>query len=68
VAGADLLIINKTDLAPYVGADVDRMISDATIRREGPVIATAVTAPGGVDEIASWVRQAVAEWHVAAPA
>lgn len=29
VAMADLLVINKVDLAPYVGSDVDRMLSDA---------------------------------------
>jgi urease accessory protein len=63
VATSDLLVINKTDLAPYVGSDVDRMISDASSRRTGPVVATAVTAPGGVDEIAGWVRSELTAWH-----
>ena len=67
VATADLLVINKTDLAPYVGADVERMISDATERRDGPVIATAVTRPGGVDTIAAWVRTAVSSWSATTP-
>lgn len=62
VAGADLLVINKTDLAPHVGADVDRMIADAEARREGPVIATAVTAKGGVTPVAAWVRSVVEDW------
>ena len=62
VATSDLLVINKVDLAPYVGADVDRMVSDATARREGPVLATSVTAAGGVEEIAEWVRAGVATW------
>ncbi len=62
VATADLLVINKTDLAPYVGADVDRMIADATERRHGPVIATAVTSTGGVDGIAGWLRSRLAGW------
>lgn len=62
VATADLLVINKTDLAPYVGADVDRMIGDATERRDGPVVATAVTSPGGVAEIADWLRSQLAGW------
>ena len=62
VATADLLVINKTDLAPYVGADLDRMVLDATARRSGPVIATAVTHPGGVDTVADWVRSCVTGW------
>ena len=62
VATSDLLVINKTDLAPYVGADVDRMVADATARRSGPVVATAVRSDGGVDAIAAWVRAGVAEW------
>jgi len=32
---SDLLIVNKTDLAPYVGADLDRMRSDAETARAG---------------------------------
>src|SRR5215207_2509226 len=40
VATADLLVINKVDLAPHVGADVDRMLSDAAARRSGPVFST----------------------------
>ncbi len=62
VATADLLVINKTDLAPYVGADVERMVSDATARRTGPVVATSVTSEGGVAAIADWVRDGVAAW------
>ena len=44
IATADLLVINKTDLAPLVGSDVDRMVADASARRDGPVIATSITA------------------------
>src|SRR4029079_15866060 len=43
VALADLLVINKTDLAPYVGSDVGRMIADAEQRRDGrPVVAVSL--------------------------
>ena len=42
VTTADLLVINKTDLAPHVGADLDRMLSDATARRSGPVLPTSL--------------------------
>ena len=54
--------VNKTDLAPYVGADVERMIDDANDRRHGPVIATAVTSDGGVTAIASWLRSQLDSW------
>lgn len=64
IATADLLVINKTDLAPLVGSDVDRMVADATERRgELPVIATSVTGPGGVAEVADWVRGLVHAWR-----
>ncbi len=39
IARADLLVLNKTDLAPYVGVDVPRMLADATAARDGgPVV------------------------------
>ena len=64
IATADLLVINKTDLAPLVGSDVARMVADATARRgELPVIATSVTAAGGVDGVADWVRSLAEAWR-----
>ena len=36
IAGADVLIVNKTDLAPYVGVDVEQMVADAG--RPGTVV------------------------------
>ncbi len=62
VATADLLLINKVDLAPYVGSDVDQMITDAQQRRHGPVIATSVTAENGAAAIAAWLRSEVIDW------
>jgi urease accessory protein len=57
IARADLLVINKTDLAPFVGSDVERMVADATARRGTlPVLALSLARPpyaGAVDE---WVR------------
>ena len=67
VATADLLVINKVDLAPHVGADVDRMLSDATARRSGPVVPTSLRAPDGAAAVADWVRSVVAAWRVPAP-
>ena len=53
VVRSDLLIINKTDLAPYVGADLDRMVKEATEVRSGkPVLLTNCKAGVGIDGFA----------------
>jgi urease accessory protein len=58
IARADLLVINKTDLAPYVGSDVRRMLADAAARRgELPVIGLALTQPPHARAVADWVRE-----------
>ena len=57
IARADLLVINKTDLAPYVGSDVERMLSDAAERRgELPVHALSLVAPPHAQPVAAWIR------------
>ena len=49
IARADLLVVNKTDLAPYVGVDVAQMVADAEQARDGrPVIALSRTDPASV--------------------
>ncbi|WP_330271244.1 urease accessory protein UreG [Lentzea sp. NBC_00516] len=56
VTTADLLVINKIDLAPYVGADMDVMISDAhRMRGELPVIAQSLVETPDAPEVAKWV-------------
>lgn len=68
IATADLLVINKIDLGPLVGADVGRMVRDAEARRTAPVIATSLAGPGGhegVAPVADWLRSALAERTVA---
>jgi urease accessory protein len=56
VTTADLLVINKTDLAPFVGADLDVMISDAhRMRGELPVIAQSLVETPDAPEVAKWV-------------
>jgi urease accessory protein len=58
---ADLLVVNKTDLAPHVGVDVDRMRSDATAARDGrPVVALSRHDPESVALLLDWVRDQVA--------
>lgn len=49
---ADLLVVNKTDLAPLVGADLDRMRSDADAARpDRPTVFTDLRSGAGVDEL-----------------
>jgi urease accessory protein len=57
IARADLLVINKTDLAPLVGSDVPRMLSEAGDRRGGlPVYALSLREGDGAAPVAGWVR------------
>jgi len=57
IARADLLVINKTDLAPYVGSDVERMRSDAAQRRgERPVLALSLTSAPRAAPVAAWIE------------
>ncbi len=68
VASADVLVINKVDLAAYVQADVERMLADAAARRTGPVFPTSLRSPSGASEVADWVRSVVAAWTTPATA
>jgi urease accessory protein len=61
ITQSDLLVINKTDLATLVGADLDVMARDATrMRGDGPTIFAQVKNGVGVDEI---VKQVVSTWE-----
>jgi urease accessory protein len=63
IARADLLVINKTDLAPFVGSDVERMVADATARRgELPVLAVSLSHPPHGRAVADWVRARLYEY------
>lgn len=54
ITQSDLLVINKTDLAPHVGADLAVMDRDARrMRGAGPTVFAQVTNGVGVEEIAS---------------
>jgi urease accessory protein len=58
ITRSDLLVINKTDLAPFVGANLDVMKADALrMRGARPFVFTHITAGVGVDQIASFVRE-----------
>jgi len=59
ITQSDLLVINKTDLAPAVGADLSVMDRDAKkIRENGPMVFTQVKHDVGVDEIIAHILEA----------
>jgi urease accessory protein len=58
IARADLLVVNKTDLAPHVGVDAVLMKRQGEAARDGrPVIALSRTDPTSVAELRSWVLE-----------
>ena len=57
VTTSDLLVINKTDLAPLVGASLEVMNRDATAVRDGrPVLFTSLREDQAAAAVADWVR------------
>ena len=58
VTRSDLLVINKIDLAPHVGADLGVMARDAkTMRGERPFIFTNIKAGEGVPDVVAWIAR-----------
>jgi urease accessory protein len=58
ITRSDLLIINKIDLAPYVGASLDVMAHDAKkMRGDRPFVFTNLRAGDGVEQIVAFIRQ-----------
>jgi urease accessory protein len=67
VTQSDLLVVNKTDLAPHVGASLEVMARDAErMRQGGPVVFTRCNVGDGVDDIIDHVLRARAEALAAA--
>ena len=57
---SDLLVINKTDLAPLVGASLEVMARDAARQRGGrPTLFTNLRDEEGVDEVLAWLDERV---------
>lgn len=57
---SDLLLINKIDLAPYVGASLEVMDRDAKkMRGEKPFLFTNLKENKGVDEVIQWIKENV---------
>ncbi|HEX2518426.1 MAG TPA: GTP-binding protein, partial [Castellaniella sp.] len=58
ITKSDLFVINKTDLAPYVGASLDVMRSD-TLRMRGdkPFVMTNLMKGEGLDEVVAFLQR-----------
>ena len=55
---SDLLIINKTDLAPLVGADLEVMDRDAKkMREDRPFVFTDLKTHKGLDDVVAWLTK-----------
>lgn len=58
ITRSDLLLINKMDLAPYVGADLGIMESDARAMRKGaPFLFSNLMTGEGLEEIVGWIKK-----------
>jgi urease accessory protein len=58
ITRSDLLVINKTDLAPLVGANLDNMAVDSKrMRGQRPFVFTNIKTGAGVAEVAAFVQQ-----------
>jgi urease accessory protein len=56
VTGADLLVINKTDLAPLVGADLGVMARDAAARRgDAPTVFLSLVEDPAATPVVQWI-------------
>lgn len=57
---SDFFVINKTDLAPYVGASLERMAEDTKVfRGNRPFTFTNLKTDEGLDEVIEWIEQDV---------
>ncbi|MCT6882772.1 MAG: urease accessory protein UreG [Snodgrassella alvi] len=58
ITRSDLLVINKTDLAPYVGASLEVMQHDAQRMRKGqPFVFTNLMAEEGINTVIKWIKK-----------
>jgi urease accessory protein len=58
ITRSDLLVINKIDLAPYVGADLSVMEHDARKMRNGqPFVFTNLMNLEGLDRVIGWIKK-----------
>ncbi|HXI27797.1 MAG TPA: GTP-binding protein, partial [Vicinamibacterales bacterium] len=58
VTRSDLLVINKIDLAPHVGADLAVMARDATLMRgTRPFVFSNLKSGEGLADVVAWIRR-----------
>ena len=64
---SDLFVINKTDLAPHVGADLSVMEADSKkFRGEKPFVLTNLKTDEGLEDVLNWIRHDVLMQDLAA--
>jgi urease accessory protein len=61
ITRSDLLVINKTDLAPLVGADVDVMLAGARDHRGDLPVAAISLRTSGASEVVDWIQERLAD-------
>jgi urease accessory protein len=60
ITQSDILVINKTDLAPYVGASLEVMENDSRVMRNGaPFVFTNCKTGEGIDELVQLIKDNV---------
>ena len=60
ITRSDLLVINKIDLAPYVGASLEVKERDSKkMRGERPFLFTNIRGDVHVDDVVSWIKENV---------
>ena len=60
ITKSDLLVINKIDLAPYVGADLSVMERDSRkMRGDRPFLFTNIRDLDGMDQVIQWIKYSV---------
>ena len=60
ITKSDLLVINKTDLAPYVGADLNVMAMDAKkMRGNKPFVFTNLKTQDGLSQVAKFISESI---------
>ena len=64
VTRSDLLVINKIDLAPHVGASLDVMARDAKLMRgDRPFLFTNLKGGVGLAEVVTWIQRELLYEH-----